>query len=154
MDPNTNVPVNESAEFCCMFSLRLAGTELLYCAEMDGIESSQRIDWPTVNLNELRFVELKVNKSPRAYWQREQFGKHKLRNWWCQSVLAGIQNIIVGERDEPGIVNKLNELKVKDLPAMGRVSRFFRLLTVNKLGFDFMFIILLGMVTGRMFAIL
>lgn len=43
MEPDTSLPVNESEEFSLVFQTRLAGLNLLYGAEMDGIVSEQPI---------------------------------------------------------------------------------------------------------------
>ncbi|WAR20952.1 DXO-like protein [Mya arenaria] len=52
----------------------------------------------------------------------EPFGEHyveyKLRNWWTQSVLVGVPEIVCGLRDDAGIVTKLQTYTTQDLPTM------------------------------------
>ncbi|WAR21017.1 DXO-like protein [Mya arenaria] len=52
----------------------------------------------------------------------EPFGEHyveyKLRNWWTQSVLVGVPEIVCGLRDDAGIVTKLQTYNTQDLPTM------------------------------------
>lgn len=43
-EPDTSVPVNENEEFTMVFQTRLAGLNLLYGAEMDGIISEQPVE--------------------------------------------------------------------------------------------------------------
>lgn len=120
--PDTDEPVNESEEFCCMFNANLNGKKLLYGAEMDGIESDIKLDLNHVDLNKLNFVELKVNLRAMHENQKRNFLRFKLRNWWSQCFLAKIDKIVVGTRNQDGIVNELTEMEVKNIPRLVRVS--------------------------------
>lgn len=120
--PNTEVPVIESEEFCCVFKANLNGTKLLYGAEMDGIESNIKYDLNYKDLNELNFIELKVNLRAINERQKTNFFRYKLRNWWSQCFLANVEKILIGTRSENGIVNELSELDVKSIPRLVRVS--------------------------------
>ena len=42
-EPNTSAPVDENAEFNCVFRTKLEGLTLLYAAEMDGIISEEPV---------------------------------------------------------------------------------------------------------------
>ena len=119
--PPTNVPVNEAEEFCCMFSTTLNGQRILYGAEMDGIESNDTHDLDNADLNQFKFVELKVKLSEQNHRQKQNYHRFKLRNWWCQSFLVNIKKIIVGTRTADGIVNELSTVDVKDIPKQCQV---------------------------------
>lgn len=121
VQPNTNEPVNENEEFCCMFKTRLGDSQLLYGAEMDGIDSSETVDMNTVDLNSLNFVELKVKLKEERENQHRNYLRFKLRNWWCQSFLVNIRNIIVGTRNRVGIVTQITELDVRSFPKEAKV---------------------------------
>ncbi|XP_055305374.1 decapping nuclease DXO homolog [Sitodiplosis mosellana] len=114
--PPTNVAVNEAEEFCCMFSTTLNGQRILYGAEMDGIESDDTNDLDHVDLNQFKFVELKVKLREQNHRQKQNYHRFKLRNWWCQSFLVNIKRIIVGTRTSDGIVNELSTVDVRDIP--------------------------------------
>lgn len=120
--PNTENPVNEAEEFCCIFKANLKGRELLYGAEMDGIQSDVKYDLNKVDLNELNFVELKVNLRAAHEKQKNNFFRYKLRNWWSQCFLAKIDKIVIGTRCQNGIINDLSDLEVRNIPRLVRVS--------------------------------
>lgn len=122
MIPNTEVPVIESEEFCCIFKANLQGKNLLYGAEMDGIESDVKYDLNHVDLNKLNFIELKVNLRAVHAKQKSNFFRYKLRNWWSQCFLAKIEKILIGTRCQSGIINELSELEVRTIPRLVRVS--------------------------------
>lgn len=135
--PPTNVPVNEAEEFCCMFSTTLNGQRILYGAEMDGIESNDTQDLDNADLNQFKFVELKVKLREQNHRQKQNYHRFKLRNWWCQSFLVNIKKIIVGTRTTDGIVNELSTVDVKDIPKQCQVcNSIFSFLCINNLLFE------------------
>lgn len=104
-----------------MFKANLKGKRLLYGAEMDGIDSNSKIDLDRTDLNQINFVELKVNLRPTHERQITNYLRFKLRNWWAQCFLAKIDKILVGTRSERGIVDELTELEVRNIPKQVRV---------------------------------
>ena len=44
--------------------------------------------------------------------------------WWAQSFIVGIPKIIVGYRDDDGIVSRLKTIEVKQLPKESQVIYF------------------------------
>lgn len=114
--------MNESEEFCCVFKANLSGKNLLYGAEMDGIDSNVKCDLDRVDLNKLNFIELKVNLQAVHEKQKSNYFRFKLRNWWSQCFLAKVDKIFIGTRSQNGIVNELSELEVKSIPRLVRVS--------------------------------
>lgn len=121
-EPNISEPVNENEEFCCMFRTKVEGNTILYGAEMDGIDSDGDIDLSQADFNQLPFIELKVKLREERENQRRNYLKFKLRNWWCQCFLVNIKKIIVGTRNNNGIVNQLSELDVRSIPKQVNVN--------------------------------
>lgn len=120
-EPNTDAPVVESEEFCCMFESKLNETRLLYGAEMDGIDSNRMHNLSNLtieNWNNLKFIEVKVKIKDLNSRQMYNFQKFKLCNWWSQSFLVGIEKIIVGERTNQGIVENIDEMFVSQIPKL------------------------------------
>lgn len=118
VEPNTNVPVDECEEFCCMYKTKIQGMELLFGAEVDGAMSSvayENIESKEV-LNSLKFVELKCSLRPSNERQTQNFYRFKCRNWWCQSFLVGIQELMVGYRNDKGFVDEITHMEVRSLP--------------------------------------
>lgn len=120
--PDTNTAVDESEEFCCMFSTTLNGQRIVYGAEMDGIESNQILDLNNVDLNRCNFIELKVKLREQHHRQKQNYYRYKLRNWWCQCFLVNVQKVIVGTRNENGIVNEISSMTVKEIPKQCQVK--------------------------------
>lgn len=122
--PDTTAPVQESEEFCAMFSTTLEGKRLLYGAEMDGILSPNKPidkDNPSPDvLNRLEFVEVKVKRRETNQRQVDNFYRFKTRNWWCQSFLVNVGKIFVGFRDDRGIVDEIQEMSLKELDRESR----------------------------------
>lgn len=113
----------EAEEFCCMFTTKFEGTTILYGAEMDGIESAG--EFTDTDVNDLTFVELKVRMKPSNQRQMDNFYRFKTINWWCQSHLANVQKIVVGLRNQAGIVDALETMDVESLPKMSEVNDDF-----------------------------
>lgn len=71
-----------------MYRCRLEGADIVYGAEMDGIESGTPVDLNTTDLNNLNFIELKVKLKEERPNQHRNYLKFKVRNWWCQLILG------------------------------------------------------------------
>lgn len=113
-EPETKSPVELSNEFCCMYETRLENINILYGAEMDGIARDKPVDYD-VNFNELEFIELKVKRRETHFRQSINFYKYKAIKWWCQSFLVGIKRIIVGLRNDSGIVDSYEEVDLRNV---------------------------------------
>ena len=63
-----------------------------------------------------RYVELKTNRILDYPRQEVNFKRFKLLKWWAQSYLIGINQVVCGFRDDDGIVHKLRDYAVSDMP--------------------------------------
>lgn len=104
-----------------MFSTTLNGQRIIYGAEMDGIECDECLNLNEADLNQCKFVELKVKLREQNHRQKQNYHRFKLRNWWCQSFLVNIKKIIVGTRTSDGIVNELSTVNLRDIPKQCQV---------------------------------
>lgn len=120
IEPNTQEPVIEAEEFCCMFKTKLMGHTVVYGAEMDGIELDHSVNLNRTDFNEIPFIELKVKLREEKENQRINTLRFKFRNWWCQCFLANIKKVLVGVRDRDGNVTELVDLDVRDIPKQVR----------------------------------
>ncbi|XP_015111817.1 decapping and exoribonuclease protein [Diachasma alloeum] len=115
-------PVNESTEFCCVFESRLNDHRLLYAAEVDGLCSDEKFEDP-LPLDRLKFMELKTDKLNATPGQEIMRKKVKSLNWWAQSYLVGVEDIVCGYRDDRnGVVRRLEN---KSVSGLERDSRKF-----------------------------
>ena len=62
------------------------------------------------------YIELKTSRLLQYARQIANFKQFKLIKWWAQSYLIGIPDIVCGFRDDNGIVHKLQNYKVHDIP--------------------------------------
>ncbi|KFB35549.1 hypothetical protein ZHAS_00002411 [Anopheles sinensis] len=116
--PDTSEPVVIGEEFCSLFDSTLGGSRVLYGAEMDGIVTDTPVDRDRLCVDDLRrqeFVEVKVKRKETTQRQRDNFYRFKTKNWWCQSFLVNVQRLIVGLRDDDGIVREIMEMSLKDI---------------------------------------
>lgn len=104
-----------------MFRSKLEGIDLIYGAEMDGIESNCEVDLNTMDLNQLNFIELKVKLKAERPNQHRNYLKFNMRNWWCQCFLVNIKKIIVGMRNSDGIIEQISHLDTRDIPKKTQV---------------------------------
>ncbi|XP_053674303.1 decapping nuclease DXO homolog [Anopheles nili] len=121
--PDTSAPVVLAEEFCAMFDTTLVGSRLLYGAEMDGIVAKKQLDREGLTVDELRkfeFVEVKVKRRETNQRQVDNFYRFKTKNWWCQSFLVNIERLVVGLRDDHGIVHEIEEMKLSDIQRNSR----------------------------------
>lgn len=101
-----------------MYEIVLEKSRIIFGAEMDGIDQKVPIDKDSVDLNLFDFIELKVTRHITHPRQNQTFYRFKMLKWWCQSFLVGIQRVIVGYRNDNGIVNEIKEMPVKLMPKL------------------------------------
>jgi len=119
--PDTTSPVLEGEEFGAVYETNLEKKRILFGAEMDGIKSDKELNFnEVINWNDKCFIELKTKRYDKDFRQQMNFYKFKLRNWWCQSFLVGIDECIVGLRDDHGCVTKLETMYVRDMPKLAK----------------------------------
>lgn len=110
-EPCVNTPVTSREEFGVVVRSELGVAvgrplKLVYGAEVDAINRDGRL------------VELKTQR----HSLEGMFWKQKSMKWWLQSFLVGIDHIIVGYRDDNGIVKKVEPLQICELPDRGEWS--------------------------------
>ena len=122
---NTNEPVDECEQFCCVFSSKLGKNTFVYGAEMDGLEASDstkacdRGDPKNqADLNKETFVELKTSRIVEHPGHERSLRRHKMLKWWCQTFTVGVPKIICGFRDDRGVVRNVRQYHVGHLPRL------------------------------------
>ncbi|XP_026288994.1 uncharacterized protein LOC113213981 [Frankliniella occidentalis] len=118
--PETETPVKEGEEFCCLFRTKLSDRRLLYGAEMDAVTCDVPLEDCLEDLMLAEFVELKTSRKLTCVRQERNFKRFKLLNWWAQNFLVNVAHIICGFRDDRGIVENLAFYKVEDIPKMAK----------------------------------
>lgn len=107
-EPNEG-PVSNIPCYCTVVRARLGSHLLLMSGETDCCMEGQAK--PPDN-----YVELKTNKVLMTERDRTSFERYKLLKFWSQSFLAGVPRVVVGFRDDEGIVRTVQHFKTLELP--------------------------------------
>ncbi|KAI6182629.1 Decapping nuclease [Aphelenchoides bicaudatus] len=104
-EPNISEPVSTFVDYSAVFKLAARtqkGDRVEVClgAEMDAIDSRGN------------YVELKTQFQKLGIGR---FWPEKQMKWWIQSYLVGIERLIVGLRDQAGVVEQLQEVNIQHL---------------------------------------
>ena len=109
----SDAAVNANEEFCVVMGLGIEGLRLVMAAEVDCADRGG-------GGKAEAYVELKTSKMLRTARDEANFSKHKLLKFWLQSFLAGVPRIVVGFRDDAGVVRELRPLETMRIPRMVR----------------------------------
>ncbi|KAJ8734035.1 hypothetical protein PYW07_014586 [Mythimna separata] len=124
LQPNIEKPVVENEEFSIYYSSQLGKHKLFYGAQIDGMLATGTTPGPpdpgdtNDNLTYLRsnsFVELKTNRGIHSKRQEKNFKRFKLLRCWCQCYLAGLEGLLVGFRNDEGIIQRVQWFSTEDI---------------------------------------
>ena len=101
--------------YCGSFTILLA---LVYGGEVDCCTKGSPKE----------YVELKTTRIMDNIRQHNNFKSFKLIKWWAQSFLIGIKKIVVGYRDDDGIVKYVDTMDTLGIPNMCKVIIFFKII--------------------------
>ncbi|OJD26677.1 decapping nuclease rai1 [Blastomyces percursus] len=105
--------VNNKAQYCSVVRTAIGGCKIVLGGEVDAIWDSK----PERKEDPINWVELKTSAEIRN--DRDMFKyERKLLKFWAQSFLLGVPKIIVGFRDEHGILRRLEEMATRDIPGL------------------------------------
>ncbi|XP_069989046.1 decapping and exoribonuclease protein [Penaeus vannamei] len=113
-DPDDPLDANE--EYRSVLKLALGDFSLVYSPEVDCADPEEFEE----DYQDLRaFVTVKSCKEITDERKMRNFRKFKLCDWWVENQLSGVPRIIVGYRNDDGIVHTLELLKTEELPEKG-----------------------------------
>ena len=107
---------NTNEAYCSIVRTRLKDHSILIGAEVDCCLKDSKERSPQ------NYIELKTTRIMHHYKQRQNFARYKLLKFWAQSFLAGLPKIVVGLRDDDGVVRELTTYQTMDIP--GRCKEF------------------------------
>ncbi|KAF9164136.1 hypothetical protein DFQ26_001782 [Actinomortierella ambigua] len=114
--------VNTNVQYCTVARTRLGEHSIILGAEVDCTLQRKR-PAPANPLDD--YVELKTSRVIGSEREQTSYEKFKLLKFWAQSYLAGVPTIVVGFRDDNGIVRELQTLKTAEIPQIVRGRRGF-----------------------------
>lgn len=110
VDDSVPVDTCPGANYNAVRRIGIGGLRMLVCGEVDCYSA----DPPREN-----FVELKTSKLFDGNENAQHsFEKHKLMKFWAQSFTIGVPRVIVGFRDEKGIVKKIQRFYTLKIPKL------------------------------------
>ncbi|KAJ6120209.1 hypothetical protein N7523_004489 [Penicillium sp. IBT 18751x] len=114
-----NEVVNNSAQYCSVVKTGIGNTRMILGGEVDAVWDCK----PDRKEDTIHWVELKTSAEIRNDRDMLKY-ERKLLKFWAQSFLLGVPKIIVGFRDQQGIVHRLEELDTASIP--GKVKKVGR----------------------------
>jgi RAT1-interacting protein len=108
--------VSNKAQYCSVVRTGIGKTGLVLGGEVDAVWDIKP-EPPDTRIN---WVELKTSADPRSERDLQAF-ERKLMKFWIQSFLLGVPKIIVGFRDQNGILVRMEEMETAKIP--GAVKR-------------------------------
>ncbi|PWY83045.1 RAI1-domain-containing protein [Aspergillus heteromorphus CBS 117.55] len=111
--------VNNNAQYCSVVRTAIGRTRLVIGGEVEAVWDCK----PDRKEDPIHWVELKTSAEIRNDRDMVKY-ERKLLKFWAQSFLLGVPKIIVGFRDQQGIVRHLEELETAAIP--GKVKKVGR----------------------------
>ncbi|CAN0219202.1 unnamed protein product [Laminaria digitata] len=108
--------------YCALYRSRLGNHNVLMGAEIDACRPN----------DPGRFVEIKTTRIIQAPKDEQIFKKHKTLKYWAQCYLAGVRDLVVGYRDDHGIVRDVKSWTTDALvDAVDRVKHWDKDVCLN-----------------------
>ena len=112
--------VNTNIQFCSVFKSKIGSHSLLLGGEVDAI-----LDDFDPDNHQASYIELKTNKVINNDRQLRSFEKFKLIKVWSQSFLSGVSRIIIGFRNDDGILVSHETIKTMEIPRRVRENGYW-----------------------------
>ncbi|KAK8034406.1 RAI1-domain-containing protein [Apiospora rasikravindrae] len=106
-----NEIVSNKAQYCSVVRTGIGKSILCLGGEVDAVWDAK----PQVKGTPINWVELKTSAAIRDERGMQNF-ERKLMKFWIQSFLLGVPKIIVGFRDQGGILRKIEEIRTESIP--------------------------------------
>ncbi|KAK8100918.1 dhp1-interacting protein [Apiospora kogelbergensis] len=112
--------VSNKAQYCSIVRTGLGKSILCLGGEVDATTKPAVMGAkPHRKGAPINWVELKTSAAIQNERGMQNF-ERKLMKFWIQSFLLGVPNIIVGFRDQGGILRKIEEIRTESIPAKAK----------------------------------
>lgn len=109
--------VNNHAQYCSVVRTGFGKIKMVLGGEVDAVWDKKPDD-PSLPIN---WVELKTSAEITNEREQVKF-ERKLLKFWAQSFLLGVSRIVVGFRDQQGILRCLQQLETQTIPEIVQSS--------------------------------
>ncbi|KAI5300711.1 decapping endonuclease targeting mRNA [Ascosphaera pollenicola] len=105
--------VNNNSQYCSVVRTGIGNSSIVIGGEVDAVWDCK----PDRKGDPINWVELKTTAEIRS--DRDVFRyERKLLKFWAQSFLLGVPKIVVGFRDENGILRRIEEIATHEIPTL------------------------------------
>ncbi|KAK6350709.1 decapping endonuclease targeting mRNA [Orbilia javanica] len=111
IENRTREIVNNKAQYCSIVQTGFGDSGIIIAGEVDAIWDCR----PMNPANPINYVELKTSRQVSSTNQQINFEK-KLQRFWAQSFLLGVPKIIIGFRDDYGILKNVEIKETQGIP--------------------------------------
>ncbi|CAN6328390.1 unnamed protein product [Urochloa humidicola] len=109
--------IDANVEFCSVIKTKLGAHRIIMGAEMDCCDATDD--------GRRFYVELKTSRE-LEYHTVEAYEKEKLLRFWIQSFLAGVPYVVVGFRNDAGILVRTERLRTKDITQKVKAKNYWQ----------------------------
>ncbi|XP_038971556.1 NAD-capped RNA hydrolase DXO1-like isoform X1 [Phoenix dactylifera] len=109
--------IDANVEFCSVIKTKLGAHRIIMGAEMDCCDSTDD--------GRRFYVELKTSRE-LDYRTEERYEREKLLKFWIQSFLAGVPYIVIGFRNDAGILVRTERLRTKDITQRVKMKNYWQ----------------------------
>ncbi|KAJ3676290.1 hypothetical protein LUZ60_003702 [Juncus effusus] len=109
--------IDANVEFCSVIKTKLGAHRIIMGAEMDCCDSTDS--------GRRFYIELKTSRE-LEYHTEEKYEREKLLKFWIQSFLAGVPYIVVGYRNDAGVLVRTERLTAKDITQRVKMKNYWQ----------------------------
>ncbi|OAY64693.1 Decapping nuclease DXO, chloroplastic [Ananas comosus] len=109
--------IDANVEYCSVIKTKLGAHRIIMGAEMDCCDSTDD--------GRRFYVELKTSRE-LEYHTEERYEREKLLKFWIQSFLAGVPYIVIGFRNDAGVLVRTERLRTKDITQRVKMKNYWQ----------------------------
>ncbi|KAJ4786332.1 Decapping nuclease rai1 [Rhynchospora pubera] len=109
--------IDANVEFCSVIKTKIGAHRIIMGAEMDCCDSHDD--------GRRFYIELKTNRE-LEYHTEERYEKEKLLKFWIQSFLAGVPYVVIGFRNDAGILVRTEMVKTSHITQRVKMKNYWQ----------------------------
>ncbi|KAG8469675.1 hypothetical protein KFE25_006130 [Diacronema lutheri] len=113
-----DVRIDCNQEFCSIAQSKLGGNRIILAGEVDCERRGFGEQGGGAHAMR-KYIELKTSRLLSDAHARRSF-ERKMQKWFVQSFLLGLPSIVCGFRDDGGVLKKMQDFEVKQLPKLAQ----------------------------------